>query len=88
MKPFGHIILLSLAAENLHLPYLPLLMKEISIHTSLVGRPEEFDDMLAFAAEHDVRPIVEQFPMTEEGVAQAIEKLSSGSIRYRAVLAV
>jgi D-arabinose 1-dehydrogenase-like Zn-dependent alcohol dehydrogenase len=42
--------------------------------------------MLKFASENGVRPIVEEFPMTEDGVAQAIEKLVSGKIRYRGVL--
>ena len=44
--------------------------------------------MLKFASETGVRPIVEEFPMTEEGVAQAIDKLVTGKVRYRGVLNV
>ena len=69
------------------LPTLPVMLSEISIHGAVSSKPEETDEMLAFAAEHGVRPIIEQFPMTEEGAAQAIEKLVTGKIRYRGVLA-
>ena len=44
--------------------------------------------MLAFAAEHDIKPVVEVFPMTKDGAEKAIERLNSGKLRYRAVLAI
>jgi D-arabinose 1-dehydrogenase-like Zn-dependent alcohol dehydrogenase len=86
MAPFGHIILLGLTAEPLVLPYLPLMLKEISVHGALSSKPSEFDAMLEFAAEQGVKPVVEEFPMTEEGAAIAFGKLKDGSIRYRGVL--
>jgi len=86
MAPFGHIILLGLTSEPLTLPYLLIMTKEISIHGALSSKPSEFDAMLEFASEHNVRPVVEEFPMTEEGAAAAIAKLENGSIRYRGVL--
>lgn len=42
--------------------------------------------MLAFSAAHKVVPMIEEFPMTEEGVAEAIGKLRSNKMRYRGVL--
>ncbi|KAH7088686.1 chaperonin 10-like protein [Paraphoma chrysanthemicola] len=86
MAPFGHIILLGLTTEPLHVPYFPFILKEISIHGALSSTPTEFDAMLDFAAKFDVKAVVEEFPMTEEGAAKAIGKLNDGSIRYRAVL--
>jgi D-arabinose 1-dehydrogenase-like Zn-dependent alcohol dehydrogenase len=86
MAPFGHIILLGLTSEPLTLPYLPLMLKEISIHGALSSKPSEFDAMLEFASRHNIAPIIEEFPMTEEGAARAIAKLKDGSIRYRGVL--
>jgi D-arabinose 1-dehydrogenase-like Zn-dependent alcohol dehydrogenase len=44
--------------------------------------------MLAFAAQHNVKPLIEEFHMDEKGVAEAIDRLRSGKIRYRAVLKV
>jgi D-arabinose 1-dehydrogenase-like Zn-dependent alcohol dehydrogenase len=86
MAPFSHIILLGLTTEPLNLPYLSIMLKEISIHGALSSTPKEFDAMLEFASKHDVRPVVEEFPMTEEGAAAAFTKLQDGSIRYRGVL--
>jgi len=86
MNPFGQIIMLGLTTENLNMPFLPIMLKEISVHGSLTSTPEEVDAMLAFAAEKGVKPIIEEFPMSEDGVATAIDKLVTGKIRYRGVL--
>lgn len=88
MAPFGQILLLGITTEPLHMPYLSVLGKEISIHGACTSKPSEFDAMIDFASKQGVRPIVEEFPMTEEGAAKAVSKLSDGSIRYRAVLVV
>jgi D-arabinose 1-dehydrogenase-like Zn-dependent alcohol dehydrogenase len=54
--------------------------------TNLVASRSVHAEMLTFTAEHDIKPLVEEFPMTEEGMAEAIAKLENGKIRYRAVL--
>jgi hypothetical protein len=41
--------------------------------------------MLALAL-HDVRPIIDKFPMSEDGLKSAMIKLANGDIYYRAVL--
>jgi uncharacterized zinc-type alcohol dehydrogenase-like protein len=41
--------------------------------------------MLAFSAQHNVRPQIEMFSMPE--VNQALERLRQNQLRYRAVLA-
>lgn len=43
-------------------------------------------DALTFAARHNIRPWIEEFPMTEEGLTQALDALEAGKVRYRAVL--
>jgi D-arabinose 1-dehydrogenase-like Zn-dependent alcohol dehydrogenase len=88
MSPHSHIICCGLTQEDLVLPYFPFMLKQISVHGCLTATPEEIDYMLEFAAEKGVRPIVEEFPMTEEGAAQAIDKLVTGKIRYRGILTV
>jgi D-arabinose 1-dehydrogenase-like Zn-dependent alcohol dehydrogenase len=82
----AQILLVGFSPEQLTLPFWPLMMKEVSVHGCLTSTPSEFAAMLEFAAEHDVRPLIEEFPMTETGVAQAVEKLEKGTIRYRGVL--
>jgi D-arabinose 1-dehydrogenase-like Zn-dependent alcohol dehydrogenase len=42
--------------------------------------------VLEFAAKHNIKPLVEEFPMSAEGLKQAFAALDSGKIRYRAVL--
>lgn len=41
--------------------------------------------MLAFAALHGIKPIIEEFPMTEKGIEEAFDKLGKGDMRYRGV---
>jgi D-arabinose 1-dehydrogenase-like Zn-dependent alcohol dehydrogenase len=86
MNAHSHILCCGLTQDNLVLPYFPLMLKQISIHGCLTSTPGEIAYMLDFAAEKGVRPIVEEFPMTEEGATHAIEKLVTGKIRYRGVL--
>lgn len=42
--------------------------------------------MLDFAARHGIKSIVEELPMTVEGITEAFDKLDAGKLRYRAVL--
>jgi D-arabinose 1-dehydrogenase-like Zn-dependent alcohol dehydrogenase len=42
--------------------------------------------MLNFAAHNHIHPVVEKFDFTEQGFAQALEKLNTGKLRYRGVL--
>ena len=42
--------------------------------------------MLRFAAKHGVAPQIETFPLTLDGVNEAMQKLRDGKMRYRGVL--
>lgn len=42
--------------------------------------------MLEFAALHKIKPVVQEFPMTEEGIKEAMDRLEAGKIHFRAVL--
>lgn len=43
-------------------------------------------EALKFAARHNIRPWIEEFPMTANGLNSALDLLQAGKIRYRAVL--
>ncbi|KAI1659348.1 GroES-like protein [Daldinia decipiens] len=88
MAPGSAIYPLSVDSGNLEIPYMPLIFKGIAVQGSLVASRNVHREMLAFAALHDIRPITETFPMTEEGVREAIDKLERGDIHLRAVLTV
>jgi D-arabinose 1-dehydrogenase-like Zn-dependent alcohol dehydrogenase len=42
--------------------------------------------MLNFAAAQGVKPLVEEFELSESGIEEAIEKLHGNKLRYRGVL--
>jgi D-arabinose 1-dehydrogenase-like Zn-dependent alcohol dehydrogenase len=86
MAPQSHIVLCTLTPDDMVVPFLPFMLKELSIHSMLTATPDQVDVMLNFAADKGVKPIVEEFPMTEDGVKAAVGKLVSGKIRYRGVL--
>lgn len=57
-----------------------------AISASTDATKENYVNALAFAARHKIRPWIEEFPMTSEGLENALDALKSGSLRYRAVL--
>ena len=86
MAPRSAIYPLSVSFENLVIPYMALIMQGISVQGSLVAPRNQHRQMLEFAALHQIKPIVEEFPMTEEGIKQAMDKLDRNEVYYRAVL--
>ncbi|KXJ96704.1 chaperonin 10-like protein [Microdochium bolleyi] len=77
---------LSVSAGNFEIPYMPLLAQGINVVGSLVATRVMHREMLSFAAVHGIRPVIETFPMTEEGVKEALQKLDAGKVHFRAVL--
>ena len=65
---------------------MPLILKGLRIQGSVVASRYVHQRMLDFAARHNIQPVMEKFPMTEKGIEEAMEKLSSGSMKYRGVL--
>lgn len=88
MKQFSQIVLLDVTTEPLNIPHLPFLLQELSFHGSVSSTYAEVQETLEFAARNGVKPLLEEFPMSEEGIAAAIDRLASGRIRYRGVLKV
>jgi D-arabinose 1-dehydrogenase-like Zn-dependent alcohol dehydrogenase len=57
-----------------------------NIRSSLVASRAKHDEMLQFAATHGVKPWVEEFELSESGIAEVVDKLRANKIRYRGVL--
>ncbi len=55
-----------------------------SISASPLGSPATTAEMLDFCARHDIAPVTEELPMSRAN--EAMERLRSGSARYRIVL--
>ncbi|KAL2847610.1 chaperonin 10-like protein [Aspergillus pseudodeflectus] len=73
LAPRAAIYPLTVNMGNFSIPYMALISRGIHI-------------MLEFAALHHVEPITETFPMTEEKITEAMDKLDCGEMYYRAVL--
>jgi D-arabinose 1-dehydrogenase-like Zn-dependent alcohol dehydrogenase len=58
----------------------------LRIQGSLVASSHDIGEMLQFCAKNNLAPVIERFPLSNEGVQEAIEALSTQSIRYKAVL--
>ncbi|KAL6831148.1 GroES-like protein [Trichoderma sp. SZMC 28015] len=77
---------LSVSSDNLEIPYMPLIMSGITIHGSLVASRHIHRKMLEFAALHKIKPVIERFEMSEDGINKAFERLEAGKVQYRVVL--
>ncbi|TGO61611.1 hypothetical protein BCON_0026g00550 [Botryotinia convoluta] len=86
MAPQATVYPLTVSFEDMKIPYMPIIMNEFKIQGSLVAARQVHRDMVAFAAQHQIKPIIEQFPMTEEGIQEAMKKLEDGKMRYRGVI--
>lgn len=86
LAPRASIFPLSVSFDNVDIPYLALILWGIRVQGSLVASRTAHREMLAFAALHGIKPITETFPMTEGGIAEAMDKLDKGQVNYRAVL--
>lgn len=86
MAPNGVISPLSVDANDLKIPYMPLLVNGLRVQGGIVSSRQVHRDMLAFAAFHGIKPINMTFPLTLDGVKQSLRTLEEGKMRYRGVL--
>ena len=63
-----------------------IVAKGLRVQGSCVAPRSVYHRMAKSSAAHGIKPMVEEFPMTEEGIEAAFEALGKGSLRYRAVL--
>ncbi|OAA55645.1 NADP-dependent alcohol dehydrogenase [Cordyceps fumosorosea ARSEF 2679] len=82
----ARIVPLSVGARDLVVPYAPVLLRGVEVRSALVATRAVHREMLAFAARHGVRPVVEAFPLSEGGAAEALDRLERGEVHFRAVL--
>ncbi len=82
MKKRGQLILLGF--PDLAFNSTDLVAHELSITGSLIGTPILMREMLSFAGEHAITPMVELMPMVQ--VNEALEKVRENKARYRIVL--
>jgi len=87
MAPKGVIYPVTVSDGDLQIPYEAILFSELRIQGSLVAPRQVHREMIEFAALHGIRPVIEEFPLTVEGITEAMDRLNAGKMRYRGVLA-
>ncbi|TPX62536.1 hypothetical protein PhCBS80983_g00272 [Powellomyces hirtus] len=84
LKPNGKVIIVALPEENISLVPHTLAFTQVGIVGSLIGSISEMKAMLAFAAEHNVRPMTDVMPLSQCNAA--IERVRKGDVKYRIVM--
>lgn len=85
LAPGATIHPLSVDEGNFSIPYMPLLEKGLAVQGSVVASRHIHNRMLEFAALHKITPIMEKFPMNEQAINEAMDRLDKGNVRYRGV---
>ncbi|KAI9813609.1 MAG: hypothetical protein M1827_003679 [Pycnora praestabilis] len=86
MQAGGTIYPLTVSADNLSVPSLPFIQSRSRFQGSIVAPRYIHNKMLEFAAFHGIKPIIMEYPMNVEGMAEAMKTLDEGKMRYRGVL--
>lgn len=84
LKPNGRLHLLGIPKNKISFDIIYLLRYQKTISASIVGSPSRMSEMLAFASQYGISPATEHFNFSN--INDAIDKLKTGKIRYRAVL--
>jgi D-arabinose 1-dehydrogenase-like Zn-dependent alcohol dehydrogenase len=84
LAPGGKLVIVGAAAQPLTISALDLIGARRSVQGWPSGTAKDSEDTLAFSALAGVRPMIEKFPLAK--VAEAYERMTSGKVRFRAVL--
>jgi uncharacterized zinc-type alcohol dehydrogenase-like protein len=84
LAPKGRLHVVGAVAEPIPVSVAALLFEQTSIGGTPSGAPGTVIKMLDFCARHGVRPVIEEFPMTQAN--EALARLEAGKARYRIVL--
>ncbi|CAL0314130.1 unnamed protein product [Lupinus luteus] len=84
LKSHGKLVMVGIPEKPLELPIFPLLGGRKTIGGSLVGGVKETQEMLDFAAKHNVKPDIEVITM--DYVNTAMERLLKADVKYRFVI--
>jgi len=84
LRTEGKLITVGVVPEPMAIPAMSMIGGQRMVAGSDTGPPEMVATMLEFCVRHDIKPMIETFPMSD--CNEAIERLESGKARYRIVL--
>ncbi|PVU85193.1 hypothetical protein BB560_006671 [Smittium megazygosporum] len=80
----GKIILLAAPPAKISLAPNFFISTEVFLGGSLIGGIKQIKETLAFAAKHNIRPVIQKVPMSE--CNRGVQMVHTGNVRYRVVL--
>ncbi|KAG1469987.1 hypothetical protein G6F56_002939 [Rhizopus delemar] len=87
LKPNGTFILIGLVNGSIEFKNpIEFIAGQKSFRGSLVGGRYVIQQMLEFAERHQIKPTIEEYDFTLDGLTKAIGRCEIGKARYRAVL--
>nr|AZB52815.1 8-hydroxygeraniol oxidoreductase [Centranthera grandiflora] len=86
LKPHGKVILVGAPEKPLELPAFPLIAGRKTVVGSAIGGLKETQEMIDFAAKHNIMPDVELIPI--DYVNTAMERLVKAEVKYRFVIEI
>ncbi|KAI3453417.1 hypothetical protein Pfo_010080 [Paulownia fortunei] len=86
LKPHGKLIVVGAPEKPLELPVFPLITARKTVAGSIIGGLKETQEMIDFAAKHNILPDVEMISM--DYVNTAMERLARADVKYRFVIDV
>ena len=84
MRPYGTLHFVGVPDRFENFSMMPLMFSRLTLSGSPIGSSNQMRAMLTFAAENNIKPIIEEFTHTTAN--EAMQKVRDGSIRFRAVL--
>lgn len=86
MAPNSIIFPLTVAEGDFSIPHMGMVAQGITVQGSVVAARAVHKKMLSFAALHEIKPTIMEFPLNENGIEDAMQTLRDGKMRYRGVL--
>jgi alcohol/geraniol dehydrogenase (NADP+) len=83
LRPKGRLAICGIPNSDLKFSIVPML-DEKSVSGARSGSPSDTAQMLDFSVRHNIKPMIEQFPMAD--LNRAIDHVRAGKARYRAVV--
>ncbi|KAK6923862.1 Alcohol dehydrogenase, N-terminal [Dillenia turbinata] len=84
LKTSGKLVMVGVPDKPLELPVFPLIMGRKMVAGSITGGLKEMQEMMDFAAKHNITTDIEVIPM--DYINTAMERLAKGDVRYRFVI--
>ncbi|XVE86891.1 hypothetical protein DITRI_Ditri18aG0071900 [Diplodiscus trichospermus] len=84
LKSHSNLVMVGIPDKPLELPVFPLVLGRKAVAATCFGGMKETQEMINFAAKHDIKAEIEVVPV--DYVNTALERLAKGDVKYRFVM--